>query len=53
MAKHEKCRHCDRTIFFSTPRGMYIHYETCEPECGLRADPVRSERGFIGRGWTP
>lgn len=41
MSKHEICLHCDREIFYSTPRGMWLHWVTCEPECGTKAEPKR------------
>ena len=41
VTRHEVCLHCDREIFYSTSRGMWLHWSTCEPECGTRAEPKR------------
>lgn len=41
MSKHEICLHCDREIFYSTPRGCWLHLRTCEQGCGTRAEPKR------------
>lgn len=41
MSKHEQCQHCLTEIFWSNDRCAWLHWRTCEPSCGLSAQPNR------------
>lgn len=41
MSQHYKCRNCGEEIFWSDFRCSYLHWSSCERDCGLRAEPER------------